>query len=380
MRLRPLTLLACASTLFAACIVGACASADTKNAGGGGGGGDTSDGAASDPEGGAAGSDGGPGSEPDAGVLLVEGGAIAFTSAVTIYVEPSDNGAALLAAIKAAQKSVHIEMYLMTDNAVQGALVAQHAAGHDVQVILNETFPGGQGNSNSSAFTYLTGKGVTVKYAPTRFTFTHAKTVVIDGTDAWIMTMNTTQSSASSNREFLVLDKDPADVSDAEKIFAADMANQPLVLVTKLVVSPQADSAIDARTRMITVINSATKSLDVMGEELSDFSIEKALVARQKAGISVRVVLSGSTTPSVSQNSAVASLKGAGIPVKSITKPDMHAKAIVADGVRAYVGSQNFTLTSLNTNRELGVLIGNPTEIAKVEASFAADFAAGTAL
>ena len=381
---RHLNSLACVSFLFAACftgsVLGACASADTKTVGAGGGGGEPGDGGGSGAEGGGPGSDGGPISQPDSGVLVVDGGAIAFTNDVTIIVEPGDNGAALLAAVKAAKKSIHVEMYLMTDNNFEAALATQKAAGHDVQVLLNQNFPPGQPNLNSTAFSYLSGKGVTVKYAPTAFTFTHAKTVVIDGTDAWIMTMNTTQSSASSNREFLVLDKDPADVSDAEKIFAADMVNQQILLVTKLVVSPQVDSAIDARTRMLAIINGATKTLDVMGEELSDTGIVNALVLRQKAGIPVRVVVSGGSTPSPSQMAAVASLKAVGVPVKSLSKPDMHAKAIVADGVRAYVGSQNFTATSLNSNRELGVLIGNATEIAKVETSFAADFAAGTAL
>ncbi len=378
---RHLTWLACTTTLLAACIagsaLGACASADTKTVGGGGdsdGGGSASDG------GGTPGSDGGPVSEPDSGVLVVEGGAIAFTNDVTVYVEPSDNGAALEAAIKAAKKSVHIEMYLMTDSSIEAAIVAQHTAGHDVQVLLNQNFPSGQGNLNSSAFAYFSGKGVPVKYAPTAFTFTHAKTVLIDATEAWIMTMNTTQSSASTNREFLVRDRDPQDVSDAEKIFAADSVNQQLMLVTKLVVSPQGNSAIDARTRMLAVINGATKTLDLMGEELADTGIVNALVARKKAGIPVRVVISGSGTASPSQMTAVASLKAAGVPVKSLTNPDMHAKAIVADGIRAYVGSQNFTITSLNNNRELGVLIGNATEIAKISTSFASDFAAGTAL
>lgn len=365
-------------TCAAAGSLGACASADTKAAGGGGGGeGDGGPGASDSGPGSA---DGAPNVEPDSGVLAVDGGAISFTSNLSIIVEPSDNGAALLAAIKAAKKSVHMEMYLLTDTAVEAALVAQHTAGHDVQVLLNGNFPAGQGNGNDSAFKYLSGKGVPVKYAPAAFTFTHAKTIAIDGTDAWIMTMNTTNSSATGNREFLVLDKDPADVADLEKIFAADTVNQQLMLVTKLVVSPQVNSAIDARTRMLAVINSATKTLDVMGEELSDTGIVNGLIARQKAGIPVRIVVSGTGTPSPSQTSAVASLKAAGVPVKSITKPDMHAKAIVADGVRAYVGSENFTITSLNNNREVGVLVGNATEVAKMETTFAMDFAAGTAL
>ena len=67
--------------------------------------------------------------------------------------------------------------------------------------------------------------GVEVVWAPSRFTYTHEKAVIIDGTSAWIMTMNVTFSSPTANREYLALDTDPDDVAEAEAIFQADFAN-----------------------------------------------------------------------------------------------------------------------------------------------------------
>jgi phosphatidylserine/phosphatidylglycerophosphate/cardiolipin synthase-like enzyme len=378
MPLRPFSCLISLVSALAALSLGvaACSSADLKSTGGSGqtdgGGGSGSDGATGAKDGAVA--------EPDAGTLAAEGGVIGLTGNVSIIVEPSDNGAALLAAVKGAKKSVHVTMYLLTDNGMESALFDQKTAGHDVQVLLNTNFPSGQGNGNLPAYNYLTKNGVPVKWAPTAFTFTHAKTIIIDGTDAWIMTMNATFSSPTSNREFLVVDHDSADVADAEKIFAADWVNQQLTLVTKLVVSPQTGSTVDARTRMLAIINGATQTLDVAGEELSDTGIVNAMIAKHKAGVPVRAVLSGTGTPSPYQQTAVANLKAAGIAVKSLSKPDMHAKTIIADDVRAYVGSQNFTSTSLNQNRELGVLVSNATEVGKIATTFDKDFAAGTAL
>jgi phosphatidylserine/phosphatidylglycerophosphate/cardiolipin synthase-like enzyme len=60
--------------------------------------------------------------------------------------------------------------------------------------------------------------------------------------------------------------------------------------------------------------------------------------------------------------------------------PYLHAKAIVVDGIAAFVGSENLSTGSLSHNRELGVIVGDPHQIAKIEAAFAYDFAAGMPL
>jgi phosphatidylserine/phosphatidylglycerophosphate/cardiolipin synthase-like enzyme len=58
----------------------------------------------------------------------------------------------------------------------------------------------------------------------------------------------------------------------------------------------------------------------------------------------------------------------------------VHAKALVIDGVHAYVGSENFTAGSLQYNRELGVFFDAPTEVAKVATTINTDFGKGSPL
>jgi phosphatidylserine/phosphatidylglycerophosphate/cardiolipin synthase-like enzyme len=346
---------------------------------GSGGNGDTDGGTTNETDGAAPGTDGSTGGGGGDG-STGGGNTISYTNAVSVVVEPSDNGAALLAAVKAAKKSVHVTMYYFTDTTLQSALVTLHNAGVDVEVCLNKVFPGTTANLNSSAYSYFNSKGVKVAYAPTAFNYTHQKTIIIDAATAWIMTMNTTQSSASGNREFLGVDTDTQDVADAEQLFQADFTGKgTTVIATKLVVSPTASATIDARTKILAVVNSATKTLDVGAEEISDKTIVNALIAQKTAGVAVQIVVSGSTTPSAAQTTAVTNLKAAGIVVKALSNPDMHAKAIIADEARAYFGSQNFTDTSLTQNRELGILTDNATEIAKMKTALDTDFAAGTA-
>lgn len=303
-----------------------------------------------------------------------------MSSGVTIQVQPSDTGAALLSAIRGAKKSVHLTMYLLTDNDIVNALGELEAAGKDVKVILNKTFPP-NGGDNQPKFTALKNKGVAVQWAPPGFQFTHAKTVVIDGEKAIIMTMNMTESSAKTNREYIATDTDPADVADLEKIFAADLANQALSLPSKLVISPSSGNTLrSARALVVAFVSSAKVSLDLEIQSLSDEAVVDAIVQAHAAKVDVRLVIDGDTVSTPAQDKALAKLKAAGLPVRSLKSPDMHAKVIVVDGARTFVGSQNMTPTALDQNREIGVLSDAAPEAVKVQKVIAADFAKGAAL
>jgi phosphatidylserine/phosphatidylglycerophosphate/cardiolipin synthase-like enzyme len=317
---------------------------------------------------------GAPDASPDDAGPMTDGGTV--SNDISIIVEPSDKAAALVSAISGAKTSVHMTMYLLSSYKVINALIAQHQAGHEVKVLLNKTFPPNSG-SNNSVFSQLQTAGVSVAWAPATFTYTHEKCVIIDGSTAWIMTMNATDSSATGNREFLAVDTDPEDVQEAETIFEKDFAGTPPTSVSgKLVVAP---TPLNARTRMLQVLNSAKTSIDLEGEELSDTYIVNALASSHSSGIAVRVVLSDGTL-TTAQQTAVTKLKAAGVPVVSVSSPYIHAKAFVVDGSTAYVGSANFTAESLDHNRELGIITTATSEVTKIANTIAGDFAKGTAL
>jgi cardiolipin synthase A/B len=54
----------------------------------------------------------------------------------------------------------------------------------------------------------------------------------------------------------------------------------------------------------------------------------------------------------------------------------IHAKMIVADRSKAFVGSENFSRASLDDNRELGLTVTDPAVVGPAAATFAEDFAA----
>jgi phosphatidylserine/phosphatidylglycerophosphate/cardiolipin synthase-like enzyme len=70
--------------------------------------------------------------------------------------------------------------------------------------------------------------------------------------------------------------------------------------------------------------------------------------------------------------------------VRVATYPDtgsalyVHAKAMVADGAVAFLGSQNFSTGSLDDNRELGVITTDPAVVDTTGQVLASDFAGAT--
>jgi phosphatidylserine/phosphatidylglycerophosphate/cardiolipin synthase-like enzyme len=300
-------------------------------------------------------------------------GAPATSPEVRILVEPGDHGSALIDAIGHAATSIHVTMYLLTDPAVADALVARHRAGVDVRVVLNQHF-NASNETNDSAFTQLQAAGIPVVWAPHSFTFTHEKCVVIDGTTAWIMTMNAAKSSLVKNREFLAIDTTPADVAEAEAQFAADFAGQTYTPTGALLMSPTT-----ARPGLVALVRAAQRTLDFEVEELSDKGIVTELCAAANRHVTVRGALS-TTSRSQLADQALSDLKACGVTTVSLSHPYLHAKAMVADGARAYVGSANFSATSLDRNRELGLLTETAEAVSTIATTVSADITAGRPL
>jgi cardiolipin synthase A/B len=322
-----------------------------------------------------------------------DGSIAPLTAGITITVEPDGTGVAqnLLTAIEGAKVAVHMEMYLLTNDTYITALQKLHTAGVDVKVILNESFPTGTtaSETNASTYTTLTGAGVATHWAPTTTGFdnyTHEKAVVIDpGTanaQVWIMTMNLDTDAPKYNREYLALDTNAADITEAEAIFEADYAGTSITPTGSLIVAPQPPN--NAQKALLALINSATSSIDIECEEYDNSGLEAdiatALQNKAKAGVAVHMTLEDSTD--TTQASAVAALQNATGKVVGYaytsTGLDIHAKAVVVDAKTAFIGSENLSGGSLGYNRELGVIFDTPSEVAKVYTTITSDFAGGS--
>jgi phosphatidylserine/phosphatidylglycerophosphate/cardiolipin synthase-like enzyme len=291
-----------------------------------------------------------------------------FTTAVTLYVQPTSGSTVITSAISGAQSSIDLELYLLTDSTITNALVNAQKAGRKVRVLLD---PNPMGSSNASAFSTLQNGGVSVQNSNPAFTYTHEKGMIVDGKTLWAMTTNFTSSAFSSDRGFELVDTDPSDVAEAEAVFNADWA-RAAATATNLVVSP-----ITSRSKLDTVISLATQEIDIEWEELSDQDIGSHLATKIKAGIPVKIIapsnIAGSATATM-----LTALKATGAQVKLLSSPYVAAKLVLVDRAFGFIGSENATQNSIDSNRELGVLWKDATVASKAASTFDADFAKAT--
>ena len=281
--------------------------------------------------------------------------------------------------INSATSSLDMTMYELEDTTAVNDLIALENKGVTVRDVLDRQHK----SANNSAYTSLTNAGVGVVWSSSSFVYTHQKTITVDATKSLILTGNLTSQYYSTGRDYGVFTDDTRDVAAIEKVFNADYAGTSITPTDgdHLLWSPT-----DSRSRLLSVINAATTTLDVEELEFSDSTVVNAIVARAEAGVKVRVVLE---TPD-DYSSEVSEIEDAGGTVVGYSDPDgfyIHAKAMVADyGLSTQeveAGSMNISSNSLSNNRELGIILtgtGVAQSVATtIETTFNSDYAGGTA-
>lgn len=252
-------------------------------------------------------------------------------------------------------------------------LVARARAGVEVRVLLDSEY--GIKSVNTPAAAALTRGGVHVAWAPSSQIF-HAKYLVIDGSSLYVGTGNFTAQYYSSTRDFWVLDRVRSDVDAAAATFAADFAHRGAPLSAgsgDLVWSP------GSTNDLVALIGSARHTLLVENEEMDSAAIESALQAAARRGVDVKVVM----TYSSSWHDALTELAAAGVHVRVLESNQVyiHAKVICADcsadAGRVFVGSENFSTSSLDYNRELGLITSEGSVVGPVRSTVTSDYAAG---
>lgn len=293
---------------------------------------------------------------------------------VQVFIEPNDGESVLTNAIHSAQKSVWLEVYILTDTNVIHALEDDANNGLDVRVML-EPHPAGGGVYPTRTLDELKAAGVKTEDADPAFPLTHEKGMVIDGKTAYIMTSNLSLSalggsSGATNREYGIIDSRPQDVQAVAAIFNADWNRTTAQFSDpNLVVSP-----VNARGDITALIGSAHHTLYIETEEMEDSAIESALVSAAQHGVTVEIIMPTASSLSSSSKEGISTLTQGGVHVREDQRLYMHAKIIVVDGVKAFVGSENFSAQSLDQNRELGIIVSDSGVLSKLSSTFQSDW------
>jgi cardiolipin synthase len=304
---------------------------------------------------------------------------------VQVFVEPDAGDAVITSAIAGAKKTILLEMYLLTERKVISALEDAANRGVDVQVML-EQHPYGSAPPTQT-LDRLTAAGVKAQATNPVFALTHEKGMVIDGNTAYIMTANFTLSALGSgsytkNREYGIIDTNAQDVQAVTTIFNADWnRSTPQIHDPNLVVSP-----VNSRPAFTSLINSAHKTLLIEAEEMQDSGIEQAIVNAGQRGVKVEVILPSSSSSSSgdstgdSNSNGIRAISHTGIQIEEDPHLYMHAKIIIVDGQKAFVGSENISTASLEKNRELGILVSDQNVLGTLQQTFQQDWNASRSI
>jgi phosphatidylserine/phosphatidylglycerophosphate/cardiolipin synthase-like enzyme len=291
---------------------------------------------------------------------------------VKVWTEPASGYGFLDAAINVARHSIDLSMYELSDPTFEHDLIARADAGVDVRVILDSDYEGS--TENAAAFDLLHASEVHVEWAPSNQIF-HAKYAVIDRRAAYVGTGNLQSQYYSTTRDFWVEVTRTADVNAIARTFDADFGRSYATSAAPgLVWSPGSTSA------LVGLIDAARHSLLVENEEMDSLSVESALEGAARRGVSVKVVM----TESSSWTAALSDLARDGVHVRVLNSSQVyiHAKVICADcsGIAGavFIGSENFSTSSLSYNRELGVITTTPLAIRAVEDAVNSDYAQGS--
>ncbi|MBU2800800.1 GTP-binding protein [Acidithiobacillus caldus] len=291
---------------------------------------------------------------------------------VPLYIEPNAGPAPILNVIDSARHQLDIGVYYLDDRRILAAV--RDAAHRDVDVrIMVEPKPYGMKPWQvQKEVRAIEATGAYFRYVPTRFVsgdgayrFYHAK-YCVNGHEAEIGTANMDWSAFHRNREYLYDTTNPTIVRAVQAVFDADWNRQhaPAWTHRVLVLSPGTSAS-----QLLQVIDQPG-TVDVESEELGPY--KTILDALATKGKDLRMILPA--TISTEDRRDVAFLEQHGCQVRLMPKKPiyMHAKMIVGNHL-AFIGSENFTQTSLEDNREMGVLLKG-WDTLKLEKQFHSDW------
>lgn len=282
----------------------------------------------------------------------------------TIITEPKAGTQPILQAINAAKSQINLVIYGFTQQSLRKALV--HAKQHGVTVnVILEQAPYQDSQENRYTRHYLQQYHIAVRSGNSRVALTHQKSMIIDNKQAWIMTFNFTYPAFSDQRNFAYVSCNNNTIREMNSLFYQDWNDQAVrAFNPKLIWSP-----INARSTIESLIRDAKHSLQMYALSLSDYQVVGLLAQAARRGVNVTIILPQQHNKLTRREKRY--LQHHYIHIHYLA--NTHAKVIIVDGEKAYLGSTNITQSSLDKNRELGIILHNPELVAVLTHQFQRD-------
>jgi len=121
-------------------------------------------------------------------------------------------------------------------------------------------------------------------------------------------------------------------------------------------------------------VNSASSSIDMTIYEIKDTTLVDDLIAREDAGVTVRVIMDQAHKSYDSAAYQALTAAGVGVVWSSTAFTYTHQKTITVDDSESYISTGNFDTTYYATSRDYGVFDTDPADVSAVVQVFNADY------
>jgi phosphatidylserine/phosphatidylglycerophosphate/cardiolipin synthase-like enzyme len=211
-------------------------------------------------------------------------------------------------------------------------------------------------SENEDTRKLLTGAGVTVLDSNPEFDLTHEKSMVVDDETAFIMSFNWEPKDLTETRDYAVVTTAHHEVAEVIECFDTDWERKKF--------TPGENSHLiwcvgNGRERIGRFIDEAKHTLWVQNERYQDPAIIERLVRASERGVKVHVM--ARPPHKLKKDKLLEGVGGlrilddVGVKVYRLKGLKLHAKLILADDVRAVVGSINLAPGSFDSRRECAI-------------------------
>ncbi len=272
-----------------------------------------------------------------------------------LIVLPDESAKPILDAIDAAQKSLHIKMFVFSDPGLINAVIAAHNRGVKVRVMLNAARRSGE-DDNEQSRKVLEQAGIELKDSNPAFGITHEKSMVVDEAMAFVKSLNWATKNLTETRDYAITTTHRHGVHEILACFEADWHREEF---------KPGESAhmiwcpVNGRERIAQFIDEARHTLFVQNERYQDTVILERLVRARERG--VKIHLMARPPHSLKKDKIIEGVGGlrimddVGIKIHKLKHLKLHGKMMLADGARAIVGSINLAPGSFDDRRELAI-------------------------
>ena len=285
---------------------------------------------------------------------------------LSLIIQPGDSFFPIVDAIDTATRSIKMTIFRMNDPIVRDAMSYAVARGVKVQALIAPASKGW--TKKNKKLTEELGKlGVEVRVPRARkekLKRYHYKIMMIDDLQSLILTFNPTQKNLHYARDFGLLVRDQEITTELNRLFDADWHGEsfrPRDL-------PLAISPYNSRSKLIELLNSAERDIRILDAKIEDQQVMSVLLRKAAAGCSVKVISRDTFYDEVVSN----------FHVKKLARYKLHAKCVVVDSRRFFVGSQNLREVSLDRRREVGLIAEDDALARKIERVFDEDWDTAT--